>query len=567
MMNFDLFAPLTVLPVGMLLGGLAAWLILRGRETAMIDGAVARARAAANVELTAANLRARLAESNLAQLRSEKVEAKAHEERLAGELTSVKGLKAQLEERASRIPELEAQLAEARAGADLTGKTLADARETAGREVAQLSAELQAARHGLESGEALYQAERKRREQAESENVQLARELRGLEERHEVEKRSAAEKLQLLMDAKQALGAQFNSLANDILEEKSRRFTEQNQTNLGLLLDPLRAKITEFQRKVEEAYLQEGKDRSALSEQVRQLLELNQVLSEDAKNLTSALKGSSKTQGSWGGLVLERILEVSGLRAGDEYVTQGAHHAADGKHQHPDVVINLPENRHLVIDAKASLVAYERFASAETEAEQKLALQQHLDSIRAHLKALSEKKYQAIYGINSLDFVLMFVPVEPAYMLAATHDRELFMDAWQRNVLLVSPSTLLFVVRTVAHLWRQEAQSRNAREIAGRGAELHDQLVAFVEDFRMVGERIRSAQSAYVFAEQKLYRGKGNAIRQAEMLRELGIKPKKQIPPALFGSPADDEHAVAALHGNGIGSGVPLASESTVTGH
>jgi DNA recombination protein RmuC len=552
MMQLDLFAPLTVLPLGLLLGGLVGWLILRGRETAMIDGAVARARAQANVELTAANLRARLAESNLAQLRTERAEAKTHEDRLTAELTSFKNLKAQLEERASRIPELETQVAELRASAEVTGRALADSREIAGREVAQLTTALQAAKGNLESGEALYQAERKRREQAESENTELARELRGLEERYEAEKRSATEKLQLLMDAKEALGAQFNSLANNILEEKSKRFTEQNQTNLGLLLDPLRAKITEFQSKVEEAYLQEGKDRSALSEQVRQLLELNQALSEDAKNLTSALKGSSKSQGSWGELVLERVLEASGLRAGDEYVAKEPLITADGKRQHPDIVINLPENRHLVIDAKTSLVAYERFASAETDAERQVALQQHLDSIRTHLKALSEKKYQAIYALHSLDFVLMFVPVEPAFMLAVTNDRELFMDAWRRNVLLVSPSTLLFVVRTVAHLWRQEAQSQNAREIAGRGAELYDKLAAFAEDLKMVGERLRSAQSAYASAELKLYRGKGNAIRQAEMLRDLGVKPRKQIPPALVGSAADDEHEGSLVNGRAM---------------
>ncbi len=552
MTHFDLLAPLGVLPLGILLGGLGAWLILRGRESAMIDGAVARARAAASVELTAASLRARLAESNLAQLRTEMAEAKAHEEKLTAELASVRNLKAQLDERASRIPELERQLAEAQANAESTSRTLSDSRETAGRDVAQLAAELQAARTNLESGTTLYQEERKRREQAESENTHLAGEVRGLEERYEAEKRSAAEKLQLLMDAKEALGAQFKSLANDILEEKSKRFTEQNQTNLGLLLDPLRAKITEFQEKVEEAYAQEGKHHTALSEQVRQLLELNQMLSEDAKNLTSALKGSSKTQGSWGELVLERILEASGLRAGDEYVAQKGRIAADGKHQQPDVVINLPENRHLVIDAKASLVAYERFASAETDTGRQVALRQHLDSIRAHLEALSQKKYQTLYGLNSLDFVLMFVPIEPAFMLAVTHDRELFMDAWRRNVLLVSPSTLLFVVRTVAHLWRQEAQSRNAREIAGRGAELHDKLVAFVEDLRMVGERLKSAQSAYASAEQKLYRGKGNAIRQAEMLRDLGVKPRKQIPPALLDSSADDTHAVAVLNGSAM---------------
>jgi DNA recombination protein RmuC len=552
MLNFDLFAPISVLPVGILLGALGAWLILRAREQAMIDGAVARARAAASVEMTAANLRARQAESGFAQARSDRAEAKAHEEKLATELASVKHLKAQLEERASRIPELEQQLAEARASAEVTSKALADARETAGRELAQLSAELQAAKTSLESAATLYQEERKRREQAESEKIQLARDLRGLEVRYEAEKHSADEKLRLLTDAKEALGAQFESLANAILEEKSRRFTEQNQANLGRLLDPLRTRITEFQKKVEEAYVQEGKDRTALSEQVQQLLELNQMLSEDAKNLTSALKGPSKTQGIWGELVLERILEASGLRAGHEYVAQEPLIAADGKRQVSDLVIDLPENRHLVIDAKVSLVAYERFASAETDALRQAALRQHLDSIRSHLMALSEKNYQTLYALNSLDFVLMFIPVEPAFMLAVTNDRELFMNAWQRNVLLVSPSTLLFVVRTVAHLWRQESESRNAREIAGRGAELYDKLVAFVEDLRTVGEGLKSAQSAYAVAEQKLYRGEGSAVHQAEMLRGLGVKPRKQIPPGLLDSSAHDEHAVPVLNGRGV---------------
>ena len=551
MTHFDLYVSLGVFLTGILLGGLPAWLVLRGREKAMIDGAVAQARAAASVELNAASLRARQAESTQAQLRTERAEAKANEERLTTELTSVKNLKAQLDERASRIPELERQLAETRASAELTHRTLADTRETAGREIAQLAAELQATRINLEMNAAQGQEERKRREEVESESIRLARDLRGLEERYEAEQRSAAGKLQFLTDAKEALTAQFESLATGILEEKSKRFTEQNQANLGLLLDPLRTKITEFQKRVEEASVQEGKDRTALSEQVRQLLELNQMLSEDAKNLTSALKGSSKTQGTWGELILERILEASGLRPGDDYVAHEGPMAADGERQQPDVVINLPETRHLVVDSKVSLVAYERFASAGTDPERQVALRQHLDSIRTHLKALSEKKYQTIYALNSLDFVLMFVPIEPAFMVAVTNDRELFMDAWQRNVLLVSPSTLLFVVRTVAHLWRQEAQSRNAREIAGRGGELYDKLVAFVEDLRTVGERLKSAQSAYAFAEQKLYRGKGNAIRQAEMLRDLGVKPRNQLPRALVGSPAEDED-VALLNGNRI---------------
>lgn len=559
MTDFDWYAALGVLPLGILLGAVGAWLILRSRERAMIDGAVARARATHSVEMNSANLRARQAESGLAALRTDMAEVKAREERMTADLTSVRNLKAQLEERASRIPELERQLAEAQGALESANRTLAESRETSGREIAQLATELQAAKASIESGATLYQEEHSRREQVESANTQLARDLRGLEERYEAEKRSAAEKLQLLLNAKEALSAQFQSLASDILEEKSRRFTEQNQANLGLLLDPLRERITQFQAKVEEAYFQEGKDRSALSEQVRQLLDLNRMLSEDAKNLTSALKGSSTTQSSWGELVLERILEASGLRAGDEYVAKEAQMATNGKQQYPDVVINLPENRHLVVDAKVSLVAFEHFVSAETDVGRAAALREHLESMRTHLRALSEKKYQTIYALNSLDFVLMFVPVEPAFMLAVANDRELFMDAWQRNVLLVSPSTLLFVVRTVAHLWRQEEQSRNAREIAGRGAELYDKLVAFVEDLRMVGERLKSAQNAYASAEQKLYRGKGNAVRQAETLRELGVKPKKQMPSALFASSMDDEHAVGVLNGSG---GSAIASGS-----
>jgi len=548
MTHFDLYVSLGVLLLGILLGSLPAWVLLRGRERAMVDGAVAQARATANVELTAANLRAKQAESSLTQLRTERSDGKAHEEEMTTELASLRTLKAQLDERAARVPELERQLAETRTSAELANKSLADSREAAGREVAQLAAELQAARINLESTAAQCQQERKRREEVEAESVRLAKDLRGLEERYEAERRSEAEKLHFLTDAKEALSAQFESLAGAILEDKSKRFAEQNQANLGLLLDPLRTKITEFQKRIEETYVQEGKDRTVLSEQVRQLLELNKMLSEDAKNLTSALKGSSKTQGTWGDLVLERILEASGLRPGDEYFARESKIAADGERHHPDVIINLPEARHLVVDSKVSLVAYERFASAASDPERQFALRQHLDSFRAHLKALSEKKHQATYALHSLDFVLMFVPIEAAFLLAVTNDRDLYMDAWQHNVLLVSPSTLLFVVRTVAHLWRQEAQSRNAREIAGRGGELYDKLAAFVEDLRTVGERLKSAQSAYAFAEQKLYLGKGNAIRQAEMLRDLGVKPKKQIPPALVASPADSEDAVTRLN-------------------
>lgn len=349
----------------------------------------------------------------------------------------------------------------------------------------------------------------------------------------EAERRAAHDKLALLAEAREALSHQFKSLANDILEEKSRRFAEQNQLSLGRLLDPLRSRLADFQGRVEQFYDAEGKQRSALAQQVHQLLQLNQALSEDAKNLTQALKGSTKAQGNWGELILERVLESAGLRKGFEYDVQENHLRADGSRAQPDVVIHLPENRHLVIDAKASLLAYEEWAHADDEAVRAGAQRRHLDSVRQHIKGLAERNYQQLYALQSLDFVLMFVPIEPAFMLAVTADNQLYSDAWNRNVLLVSPSTLLFVLRTVAHLWRQEAQTRNAQEIAQRGADLYDHLTAFVEELEKVGKNLGQAQDAYQKAFNKLSKNRGNVIRRAEMLKELGIKPAKALPPAL----------------------------------
>lgn len=344
------------------------------------------------------------------------------------------------------------------------------------------------------------------------------------------ERNQSNEKLAWLQSAREELTHQFKNLANDILEEKSKRFSEQNQQSLCQLLDPLKTKLQEFQGKVEQVYVQEGKDRSALAEQVRQLMELNKTVSQEANNLTKALKGSNKTQGNWGELVLERVLEGSGLRKGEEYDVQESHTLPDGRRLQPDVVVHLPDDRHLVIDAKATLVAYEDYANAEDEKHRDAALKRHLDAVRSHIKGLSDKNYQDLYGLKSLDFVLMFIPIEPAFMLAVTHDRDLFMDAWNKNVLLVSPSTLLFVVRTVANLWRQEAQTRNAQDIAKRGAELYDKLAGFVEDMESLGTRLNQAQKDYDGAINKLSTGRGNLIRQAEMLKKLGVKPSKSLP-------------------------------------
>jgi DNA recombination protein RmuC len=385
------------------------------------------------------------------------------------------------------------------------------------------------------------------RDQLIAERQRLSNHVAELTTALESERSQSAEKIELLKNAEEQLSNRFKTLASEILEDKTKRFTEQNKTNLDRLLEPLKVKITEFQGKVQEVYVQEGKDRSALAEQVKQLMALNNQLSKDAHNLTSALKGQAKAQGNWGELILERVLEASGLRKGHEYDVQESHTRADGSRAQPDVVIHLPEDKHLIVDAKVSLTAYEEHANAETDHQRNAALKRHLDSVRAHIRELSEKNYQQLYGLQSLDFVLMFIPVEPAFMLAIAHDSELWQDAWKKNVLLVSPSTLLFVVRTVAHLWRQEQQNRNAQEIASRGAELYDKLVGFVEDLDSLGAKLHQAQKAYDGAYNKFTGGRGNAIRQAEMLKELGVKPTKQLPQKLIDS-ASDEHPPLPSH-------------------
>lgn len=373
---------------------------------------------------------------------------------------------------------------------------------------------------------------------------------------HEEQGIQAAERLEFLERARDNLTHQFQQMAQTILEEKSQRFMEQNQQGLGQLLEPLRHRLHDFQGRIELFYDAEGKQRAALSQQVQDLMGLNRRLSDEAHNLVKALKGSSKTQGNWGEALLERILEQAGLRQGHDYELQVSHTWEDGRRAQPDVVIHLPGERHLVVDAKVSLVAYEKWSSLHTPAaapnngndaaqdpraeatlqasQARAALRQHIDSVRTHIKQLSERKYQDIHGVQSLDFVILFVPIEPALMLAIGEDERLNQEAWERNVLLASPSTLLFVLRTVAHLWRQEAQARNAQDIARKGAQLYDRLVAFVAEMEKLGSQLNAAQQSYTQAMHRLAVQKGNVIREAEQLRELGVQPNKTLPDSLL---------------------------------
>ncbi len=327
--------------------------------------------------------------------------------------------------------------------------------------------------------------------------------------------------------------SEFKILANEIFEEKSKKFTDQNKTNINDILNPLRDKIKDFERKVEETYDKESKQRFSLKEEVKRLAELNQQVSTEASNLTRALKGQAKTQGNWGELILENILEKSGLEKNREYFIQQSFTTAEGKRLQPDVIISYPGKRHVVIDAKVSLVAYERLSSAETMEEQETARKEHLISVKNHIIELSRKNYQDIYQISSFDFVMLFLPVEPAYLAALQADSELWNFAYDRRVLLMSPTNLIAALKLVSGLWQQEYQNRNVQEIAKRSGELYDKFVGLYNDLEEVGKKIEATQIAYKGAMNKLMEGKGNLIRRVEAIKGLGAKTKKNLPDSV----------------------------------
>ena len=393
---------------------------------------------------------------------------------------------------------------------------------------------LQGAKQDLQKEcEALRQEVNQQKKNVEDRNraiANLEKQLAVLASKLESERNQNDEKIRLLKGAREEMANHFKVLSNSILEEKSRIFKEQNSSNLGELLNPLKERLGEFQRTIQKNYENEGKERHSLRNEVQKLMQMNDRLSQEAANLSNALKGETKTQGNWGEMILERILEVSGLRKGEEYSTQQSFSQEDGRRLQPDVIIHLPEERHMVIDSKVSLNAYEEYINSDLPDQQNQALKAHLTSLRSHIKGLSAKEYQKIHAENSPDFVIMFIPVEAAFMLAIAEDRKLWEEAWKANILMVSPSTLLFVLRIVMQLWRQEQRSQNAVEIARRGAALYDKLVGFIEDFDSIGSRLVQATKSFENARTKLISGKGNAIRQAQMLKELGITTSKRMP-------------------------------------
>jgi DNA recombination protein RmuC len=323
---------------------------------------------------------------------------------------------------------------------------------------------------------------------------------------------------------------EFKNLATDILDNNSKKFTEQNKENIGFILNPMKQQLNDFKKKVEDVYDKESKDRSALQQELKSLKELNQKISTDAINLTNALKGENKTQGIWGEMILEKVLENSGLREGMEYIREESLQNNDGKRYRPDVIVNLPENRHIIIDAKTSLTAYEQYISSIESEDQKRFLNNHSISINQHINELSDKKYEELKGINSLDFIFMFVPIESALMLALENDKSLFDKAFKKKIVLVSPTTLLVALKAIENSWKYEKQAQNTTEVIRLAEKLYGKVKSFVDDFDKVGKNILLAQKSYDEAYGKLSQGRDNIIRQIEVFKnKSSINPSKKL--------------------------------------
>lgn len=322
---------------------------------------------------------------------------------------------------------------------------------------------------------------------------------------------------------------EFEVIANKILDEKSNKFTEQNKTNMDIILNPLKENIKRFEEQVQKSYKTESDERITLKTEIKNLIDLNKQISEEANNLTKALKGENKTQGNWGELILEKVLERSGLVKDQEYRLQYSTSNDDGKRIQPDAVIMLPDNKHIIVDAKVSLVAYEALVNSSSDEERASLIKDHLASVRTHVKSLSEKNYPTSADFNTPDFVLLFIPIESSFSVAVQADQELFNFAWDKKIVIVSPSTLLATLRTIASVWKQERQTKNAIEIAKQSGALYDKFVGFLEDMDKIGKSLETSRSVYEAAMNKLYKGTGNLVKRAQDIEKLGAKTTKQI--------------------------------------
>ena len=444
----------------------------------------------------------------------------------AGEQAEAEQRLAQAERERTRL-----QVELTRLQAEAEGHRERQAQEAAER--ARLQSERDAVRQEAERLRDELQAQREQMEQQRAELGRLRAERAELETRLEEQHKRAEERLAELEKARAQLRSEFENLANRIFEEQGRQFSERNRKGLDEILSPVREQLADFRRRIDEIHAREEKGRGMLEAQLRQLQDLNRQLNEEARNLTRALKGDRKAQGTWGEIVLERVLEQSGLRRGQEYELQAARRDEDGHLLRPDAIIHLPEGKDIIVDSKVSLSDYEAFVNASDELEAAAALKRHLRAIRDHVDRLGEKNYEDLEGVNTLDFVLMFMPIEAAFTVAFQEDPELFSRAFEKRIIVVTPTTLLATLRTIENMWRFERQNENTRRIAERAGRLYDKLRGFLEDFEKIGQQLDTVRGTWDKARGKLVQGRGNLIRQAEEFVELGIKVKKQIPQSL----------------------------------
>ncbi len=373
--------------------------------------------------------------------------------------------------------------------------------------------------------------------------LSLERQCAELETRLQEQQRHHREKLTELEQARVQFKTEFEHLANRILDEKGRQLSEQSLRSLDQILTPVRHQLQDFRRRIDEIHSKEQQQHGSLLQELQRLQDTNLRLNEEAHRLAQALKSDTKAQGSWGEIVLETVLERSGLRKGEEYQVQGSFRDAEGRLLRPDVIVHLPEGKSVIIDSKVSLSAWQEYVNADDELTRQVALKRHLESIRRHIDGLSNKRYEDLPGVNSLDFVLMFMPIEAAFSTAFQHDAELFAQAFEKRIIVVTPTTLLATLRTIENLWRFERQQENVQHIVERAGRLYDKLRGFLEEFEKVGQQLDTARTTYDKARRRLLDGRGNVIRQAEAFVELGVQVKKRLPEPLLQQAGTDEKA------------------------
>lgn len=374
---------------------------------------------------------------------------------------------------------------------------------------------------------------RDERNRLQEENRDLAVQLGALKTSMEAKDREIAVRNELLDTTRREMEQNFRLLAEKIFTEKGANITRTQQEELTRLLQPVREQLGEFRKKVEDVYDKETRDRVSLVKEIEHLKTLTQQVNKDAVNLTNALKGQTKTQGMWGEMILENLLENSGLKQGHEFETQTALKDKDGRTRMPDVLVRLPGEREIIIDAKVSLKAYEQLCRAESRDEENVYIGQHLESVKQHIKGLANKEYQSLEGVNTLDFIILFIPTEGAFQTAVSSEPDLLTEAMAKKIILASPSTLMAILRTVHHLWRQEEQARNSLIIAKQAGSLYDKFIGFLESFEEIGARLTQTQTAWDTAKSRLAGGRGNLVAKAEALKKLGVQSSKSLPPSM----------------------------------